>query len=84
MIAVPEQVVDANNTFTGGLKGARGVYKFGLNSKENVICYNITITGFHSGKGAPVEKTMGQKVSSLSYKNFKFQFNRLVRSKLPF
>jgi hypothetical protein len=53
VIAVPEQVVDANNTFTGGLKGARGVYKFGLNSKENVICYNITITGFQGEYQSP-------------------------------
>merc|ERR1712080_399441 len=49
----PEQVVDANNTFTGGLKGARGVYKFGLNSKENVICYNITVTGFQGEYQSP-------------------------------
>merc|ERR1712137_1191647 len=53
VIAVPEQVVDANNTFTGGLKGARGVYKFGINSKENVICYNITITGFQGEYQSP-------------------------------
>merc|ERR1711991_914925 len=53
VIAVPEQVVDANNTFTGGLKGARGLYKFGINSKENVICYNITITGFQGEYQSP-------------------------------
>jgi len=53
VIAVPEQVVDANNTFTGGLKGARGVYRFGINSKENVICYNITITGFQGEYQSP-------------------------------
>lgn len=44
--AKPNQVVDAMNKFTGGLKGAHGVFKYGINSHENVICYNITITGF--------------------------------------
>jgi hypothetical protein len=51
--ATPDQVVDANNTYTGGLKGAYGIYKFGINSKENVICYNITITGFQGEYQSP-------------------------------
>jgi len=53
-------------------------------AEDQITRSRITITGFHSGKGAPVEKTIGQKVSSLSFKNLKFQFNRVVRSKLPF
>jgi hypothetical protein len=44
--ATPQQVVDANGVATGGLPGAKGWFKFGLNSKENVICYNITLQGF--------------------------------------
>ena len=44
----------------------------------------ITITGFHTGKGVVAEKSIKDKVSSLNYKNLKFQFNRVVRSKLPF
>jgi len=51
--AIPEEVVDANNTYTGGLKGAYGLYKFGINSKENVICYNITLTGFQGDYVSP-------------------------------
>jgi hypothetical protein len=53
VIATPEQVVDMNNTFTGGLKGAKGLYKLGINSKENVICYNITLTGFQGDYQSP-------------------------------
>ncbi|CAM1503702.1 Fc.00g012930.m01.CDS01 [Cosmosporella sp. VM-42] len=44
--ATPDQVVNPNNEFTGGLEGAKGIFQYGLNSKEDVICYNITITGF--------------------------------------
>ena len=51
--ATPDQVVDANNTYTGGLAGAHGIYKFGINSKENVICYNITLTGFQGDYQSP-------------------------------
>ena len=44
----------------------------------------ISITGFHTGKGFVADKSIGEKVNSLSFKNMKFQFNRVVRSKLPF
>jgi hypothetical protein len=44
----------------------------------------ITITGFKTGKGVVAEKSFGDKLSSLNYKNIKFQWNRVVRSKLPF
>ena len=44
----------------------------------------ITITGFQTGKGVVAEKSFKEKVSSLNSKNLKFQFNRVVRSKLPF
>jgi len=30
------------------------------------------------------EKSIKEKISSLNSKNLKFQFNRVVRSKLPF
>lgn len=55
IVATPDQVVDANNTFTGGLKGAKGLYKFGINSNENVICYNITLTGFKGDYESPAD-----------------------------
>lgn len=44
----------------------------------------ITITGFHTGKGVVADKSLKEKVSSINFKNIKFQFNRVVRSKLPF
>lgn len=51
--ATPDQVVDANNTLTGGLAGAQGLYKFSLNSKDNIICYDITLTGFRGDYASP-------------------------------
>lgn len=53
IIATPNQVVDANNTLTGGLAGAKGLYIFSLNSQKNVICYNITLTGFRGNYASP-------------------------------
>ncbi|KAK3063495.1 hypothetical protein LTS18_015063 [Coniosporium uncinatum] len=46
VVATPGQVVDTNNVRTGGLPGAIGFYNYGINSDENVICYNITLYGF--------------------------------------
>ncbi|KAM0714790.1 hypothetical protein Q7P37_009254 [Cladosporium fusiforme] len=51
--AVPEEVVDADNKFTGGLKGASGLYKFGINSDSNTICYNITLYNFRGDYQSP-------------------------------
>jgi len=53
-------------------------------AEEQITRSRISITGFHTGKGVVASKSIGDKVSSLSYKNLKFQFNRVVRSKLPF
>ena len=44
----------------------------------------ITITGFQTGKGVVADKSIKEKFASLNFKNIKFQFNRVVRSKLPF
>ena len=46
LIALPDQVVDDNDVLTGGLAGAKGMYKFGINSRDNVICYKIALSGF--------------------------------------
>jgi hypothetical protein len=51
--AKPENVVDSNNNPTGGLEGSSGIFKFGINSNDNVICYNITITGFRGDYQSP-------------------------------
>jgi len=53
VLATPDQVVDNNNISTGGLKGAKGLYRFGLNSRENVICYNITLYNFQGEYQSP-------------------------------
>lgn len=34
-----DQVVNLNNTFTGGLPGAMGYFNYGINVAENTICY---------------------------------------------
>jgi hypothetical protein len=53
-------------------------------AEQQITRSRITITGFTTGKGVVADKSIGDKVRSLSYKNIKFQFNRVVRSKLPF
>lgn len=51
--ATPDQVVNANNTFTGGLDGAEGLYRYGINKDCDVICYDIIITGFRGEYQSP-------------------------------
>ncbi|KAF7549797.1 hypothetical protein G7046_g8231 [Stylonectria norvegica] len=53
--ATPDQVVDAQNQFTGGLAGAKGIFKYGLNSHEDIICYNITLFGFRGEYQSPAK-----------------------------
>ncbi|KAG6015668.1 hypothetical protein E4U43_004977 [Claviceps pusilla] len=49
----PRAVVDNNNTLTGGLEGVSGMFNFGINSLENVICYNLTLDGFRGEFKSP-------------------------------
>jgi hypothetical protein len=51
---------------------------------EQIARSRITMVGFTTGKGFVPEKSVGGKLQSLKWKNMKFQFNRLVRSQLPF
>ncbi|KAJ4131895.1 hypothetical protein NW768_006095 [Fusarium equiseti] len=51
--ATPDQVVNSDNEFTGGLKGSKGLFKFGINSHEDIICYNITLYGFRGDYESP-------------------------------
>jgi hypothetical protein len=37
----------------GRFSGAQGLYKFSLNSKDNTICCNITLTGFRDDYASP-------------------------------
>jgi hypothetical protein len=53
-------------------------------AEDQIKRSRITIVGFQTGKGVVADKSFGQKVKSMNYKNLKFQFNRVVRSKLPF
>ncbi|KAK0387106.1 hypothetical protein NLU13_5419 [Sarocladium strictum] len=51
--ATPDQVVNNDNAFTGGLAGAAGWFLYGINSDEDIICYNITIDGFRGDFQSP-------------------------------
>jgi hypothetical protein len=81
VFATPDQVVNATNAFTGGLAGALGYFNYGINSYENVICYNITLENFRGNYSSPATTAthihQGPKgksgppryVSALSYTN---------------
>ncbi|KAK8924346.1 hypothetical protein VCV18_004765 [Metarhizium anisopliae] len=49
----PRAVVDADNNPTGGLAGASGLFQYGINSYENIICYNLTLDGFRGEYQSP-------------------------------
>lgn len=49
----PRAVVDTNNKATGGLAGASGLFQYGINTHENVICYNLTLDGFRGEYQSP-------------------------------
>ncbi|EFY91873.1 hypothetical protein MAC_02158 [Metarhizium acridum CQMa 102] len=49
----PRAVVDANNNPTGGVAGASGLFQYGINSYENIICYNLTLDGFRGEYQSP-------------------------------
>merc|ERR1711971_363196 len=46
VVATPDQVVNSDNEFTGGLEGTKGFYEYGINSKEDYICWNIVLENF--------------------------------------
>jgi hypothetical protein len=50
--ATPGEVVNGT-TPTGGLEGAVGYYNFGLNSKLDLICYNIKLVNFRGEYQSP-------------------------------
>jgi hypothetical protein len=50
--ATPDQVVNGT-TPTGGLSGSSGLFKIGINSELNLICYNIEIYGFRGEYQSP-------------------------------
>jgi hypothetical protein len=51
--AAPWQVVNSDNAYTGGLEGAYAEFTLNVNSRENTICYNITLTGFSGDYQSP-------------------------------
>ncbi|KAJ4421147.1 hypothetical protein N0V82_003911 [Gnomoniopsis sp. IMI 355080] len=53
--ATPDQVVNATNALTGGLAGAEGWYFYAINSKKDVICYDITLKGFRGEYQSPAK-----------------------------
>ncbi|SCZ90072.1 BZ3500_MvSof-1268-A1-R1_Chr9g10698 [Microbotryum saponariae] len=53
--ATPDQVVNANSTPTPGEPGAYGWFNYGINARQEIICYNITV--FVSGNYSSPAKT---------------------------
>lgn len=53
--ATPGQVVNTENKYTGGLANSWGLFKFGINSQEDIICYNITLYGFRGEYQSPAK-----------------------------
>ncbi|KAG5953559.1 hypothetical protein E4U53_004778 [Claviceps sorghi] len=53
VLVEPRAVVDNNDKPTGGLEGASGLFNFGINALENVICYNLTLDGFRGAFQSP-------------------------------
>ncbi len=51
---------------------------------DKSIFHECPLVGSDTGKGVVADKSIREKFAALNYKNFKFQFNRVVRSKLPF
>ncbi|CAN8095902.1 unnamed protein product [Discula destructiva] len=51
--ATPDEVVDNANSFTGGLAGAEGLYKYAISSHSDVICYDITLWNFQGDFESP-------------------------------
>lgn len=52
IIGTPDQVVNGT-TPTGGLPGSKGVYRYGIDSTSNTICYHITLYGFRGNYQSP-------------------------------
>jgi len=50
--AIPENVVNGTEP-TGGIAGASGTFNFGINSKLNMICYDITLHNFEGDFSSP-------------------------------
>ncbi|KAH8195790.1 hypothetical protein TruAng_010033 [Truncatella angustata] len=57
--ATPDQVVNGTApgpfTLTGGLKGSRGTFSYGIISDANTICYRIEIHGFRGNYQSPAK-----------------------------
>ncbi|KAM0819670.1 hypothetical protein AB5N19_05486 [Seiridium cardinale] len=56
--ATPDQVVNgtgAATVFTGGLKGSKGTFDYGIIADSNTICYRIEIYGFRGNYLSPAK-----------------------------
>lgn len=45
VMATPDQVINNDGVATPGEEGASGTFTFRINSDEDIICYDITLTG---------------------------------------
>jgi hypothetical protein len=53
VVTSPHEVVNSDNEPTGGLEGCTGLFLYGINVHENVICFNITVDGFEGEYESP-------------------------------
>lgn len=55
VIATPEQVVNNISVPTPGEYGAKGYFKYAINSHEDKICYDITLDGVSGEYSSPAK-----------------------------
>merc|ERR1711939_1093875 len=55
VVATPDQVINTDQIPAPGEPGAVGYYNYGINSKDDVICYDIVLKGVTGFKVAQIE-----------------------------
>lgn len=55
VMATPDQVINADGEVSPGEEGATGDFMFWINSEEEVICYEITLTGVTGDYESPAD-----------------------------
>jgi hypothetical protein len=55
VMATPDQVINAEGAVTPGQEGATGTFDFRINSEQNIICYDITLSGVSGDYESPAK-----------------------------
>jgi hypothetical protein len=55
VMATPDQVINAEGAVTPGQEGATGTFDFRINSDQNIICYDITLSGVSGDYKSPAK-----------------------------